>query len=367
MTDRQIDFLIAGADPIDLQRLDGPSLGSAAAELRDAITAEAGAPARPPRFRMPWAGRSLARRAVVVGLAGAACLGIAAFIGVNQLGDPAQPAWAAPLIRAAEASPRFLVGEDGWKIVRADQFGADTGEMLYARGSETAQLAWLPKTRRPIDRPTAANEGITLPATSYSDSRVVVTGIGTNRYRAAWHQGKWTLELDSEGVTRERLGEILSAMHPVGIDDWLSAMPASAVRPESRSVAVDEMLTDIPLPPNFDVAALREGQGLVKERYQLGAEVTTAVTCGWVGQWLEGRSSGDSARERKAVAAMTTSHDWAILKEMSEKGGWSSYIWSIADAMPTNADLPAGHSGFKIADSYGIEPNGDGSMGCKAP
>jgi hypothetical protein len=353
MTDRQIDFLLAGADPVDPNRLDEAGLDSVATELRDAIASEALEPALP-RVRRSWRRRTMTRRVVAVGLVAASCLGVAAFFGVNRVGDGSQTAWAAPLVRAAEASPRFLVGEDGWSITRADQWGGDTGigEMLYENGSEKAQLAWIPREMRPIETFNSETGEELVPLLGLRNSPVTISVGGTGWFRAAWHEGKWTMELDTVAASPERVAEIVGSLRPVGIDEWLSAMPAEAVRPDGRAETVDAMLADVPLPPGFDISKLREAPGVVNQRYQLGAEVVLTVVCAWVGRWVEARESGDAQALGESVAAMATSHDWAILKELDAETGYGQSVWPIADAMPTNGDIPAGRPGYKIADMY---------------
>jgi hypothetical protein len=311
---------------------------------------------------MPSAGRSLARRAVVVGLAGAACLGVAAFIGVNRVSDPAQPAWAAPALRAAATSPRLLLNGNGWKITRADQFGVDYGENVFENGRETIQLNWYSKKDRPIETPHPGSGTTAVPPTTLAGSPVVIARYdGSNRYRAAWHQGDWTLEFDGDASSPERFTEILLALRPTGIDEWLGAMPASTVRPDGRAVVVDAMLADIPLPEGFDVATLRAGEGLVNDRYQLGAEVTGAVACAWIGSWIDARKARDEAAIRKSVTAMARSHNWAILTEMDVPGDYPEVLWEYADAMAINADVVAGVPNMEVADSYRQ------SLGCTSP
>ena len=361
MTDRQIDFLVAGADPVGSARLPEGPLTASEAGLRDAIVDHAGDAPPLARFWPRWTRGHLVRRAVAVGLIGATGLGAAAVIGVNRLGDGAQPAWAAPVLRAAESSPRMLISEDGWSITRADQFGVDFGETVFENGRETIQLNWYPKENRPIEKPHPGSGTTEVAPTTLAGSPVVISYYGGERYRAAWHQGDWTLEFDGEAASAERFTEILHALRSVGVEEWLNAMPASTVRPDGRAAVVDTMLAGIPLPAGFDVAALRDANGLVNDRYQLGAKVAGSVACGWIGRWMDARAAGDAATIAQSVSAMATSHRWAILREMNAAGDYPEVLWELADAMPGNDDIAAGAPGFKIADSYR-----DG-LGCDAP
>lgn len=350
MTDRQIDFLIAASDPAGAARDDDAPLSPAEQELRDAI---ASSPAPPRRARVRWPAGTLARRAVAVGLVGAAALGAAAYAGIDRVGDGSQPAWAAPVLRAAQASPRMLIGEGGWTITRADEFGARFGETEFSNGRETVHLRWYPAAGRSSGSPSKGSGTTAVPPTTLDGARVAIVRYDdSDRYRAAWPSGRWTMELDGAATSPARFAEIVRSLRGAGVDEWLSAMPASAVRPDARPAAVDGMLAGVPLPPGFDVASLRAGAGQVKDRYQLGAEVSGTVACAWIGRWVDARASGDAPGARAAVAAMATAHGWAVLRGMDAEGDYPEVLWQLADAMGDDADVPAGKPGVTVADAY---------------
>src|SRR4051794_6707730 len=69
---------------------------------------------------MGRATRRRRRAALAAPALAAAAVAVAALLLVDRGGDRA---WAAPLVRVAQAAPRLLVGEPGWKVTRADEFG----------------------------------------------------------------------------------------------------------------------------------------------------------------------------------------------------------------------------------------------------
>ncbi|MEZ5246644.1 MAG: hypothetical protein R2707_16210 [Acidimicrobiales bacterium] len=135
--------------------------------------------------------------------------------------------------------------------------------------------------------------------------------------------------------------DVLRALQRVDLDTWLSAMPDSVVQNAQRSVVVGEMLADISLPDGFDVSALTSSTEL-KDRYQLGAEVTGAVGCAWVDQWTRARAEGDTLAAQAAVDAMAASHEWSILEEMSDEGGWPQVFWIVADGLAADGIVDGG-------------------------
>src|SRR5205814_4944474 len=108
---------------------------------------------------------------------------------------------------------------------------------------------------------------------------------GTNDFTALWVQDRYTIEFRGVAANKDQFAALLGTLHDVDVDTWLSAMPPSVVKPQEHGKVVDEMLSGIPQPPGLDRAALRSGDA-VRDRYQLGAQVTGAVACGWIREWV---------------------------------------------------------------------------------
>ena len=85
-----------------------------------------------------------------------------------------------------------------------------------------------------------------------------------------------------------------------------------------------------------------------------------AVACAWIGRWLEATDAGNRVAASAAVAAMATSHRWAVLKEMNREGAYPEVLWELADAMPADAPVSGGRP-LTIRESYGA------ALGCPTP
>jgi hypothetical protein len=118
-------------------------------------------------------------------------------------------------------------------------------------------------------------------------------------FSAVWEQDGSTIEIRGTARDLHDFTSTLSLFHQVDLDTWLAAMPASVVTPSSRADVVDQMLADMPLPPRFNLARLHIGP--LRDRYQLGAQVSAAVGCGWIDEWLSAKPDGDDARLQKPL------------------------------------------------------------------
>jgi hypothetical protein len=359
-----IDELVAQAAPIGDDVLDALGLDTLEVQLCAAIVAEPRPAPRTARRR-----RSPTRLRVAGALAIAVCAALVlagtSFLGTDQ---GTQRAWAAEAVRVANAVPRLLLGGTGWNVERADEFSVDFGEMTFAEGARRLDLKWnrvgpgAPHTGgRKNDR----------------DARVVartrVLGHGALVYRVGpggaddylsgvWRQGGYELELRSgwPGPQLRDAGALvalLTTLRAAGVDEWLSAMPASVVLPSDRDKVVRAMLADIPVPAGFDTARLTAGDS-VRDRYQLGARVAGAAACAWVEQWIQARSSGDGAAQAQAVRAMGTSRGWNILREMHPEGGYPRVVWQYADAIAGPGTVIGGRV-LTVEESYSA------ALGCE--
>jgi hypothetical protein len=358
MTD-ELQQRLGDAAPITDDQVRALALDELEAELCAAITAQPRpAPAERPRHRSRrWALPSLGTAAVaaavlIVSLAGSG--------GGARLSPAPERAWAASAVRVANAVPRLLIGEPGWRVTRADEFTVDQGEMTFSNGTATVDLHWRTGSFQTwvADR---AHSGDALPAVEVLGTRAKVFRYrgSSNDFTALWRSGRLTMELRSgypPRLSEDEYRRVLGSLKAVGVDHWLAAMPPSVVLPVETTRAVDAMLAGIPLPDGFDADALKR-DAAVRDRYQLGARVAGAVACGWIEQWIAARRAGDRGAAAAAVEAMQTSRRWPILREMQAEGDYPKVLWELADAMQHDSPIPAGRP-MPVAEGY------EAALGC---
>lgn len=329
------------------------------AELRDAILATAVPPPahRPVRVR-GWSIAGLAATAT------AAVLAVALIGGGDKLGTSPERAWAAPAVRVANAVPRLLLGEAGWKVTRADQFRVEEGEMSFSKDGRTLDLHWRGTDDHVDWVKDRAHSSKRLPDVRVLGATARVFEYdGSNRdFTALWRAGEYTMELRTSGaegvarLTAQEYSALLASLKQVSVDEWLSAMPPSVVLPVDSEETIDAMLAELPLPEGFDKSALL-GDESVRDRYQLGARVSGAVACAWIAQWADAKKAGDDGARDEAVAAMATARDWPILREMNAAGDYPEVVWDYADAIAGDATITAGKT-------LTVEESVDAALGC---
>lgn len=355
MNDQDLDRLVSSAVVGDAE-VGGLALDEVEAELCDAIMAtprEVASPPSPHRRGPAPAGTSRPRRRVPLRALGAAAAAVAMIVVVAlQPFGRGTGAWAEALVDAAEASPLLLVGEPGWTVTRADVWGhgGDGGEMTFTDANgRLLDLYW----RVPIGDASFGESHAALveDRTADADHNEELTVLGRNatllRQTGTAHRVSTLFGLDGQTIevrgtfaTIDDYRRVLLSLERVDVDTWLSAMPESVIASADRAPVVREMLADVPLPAGFDVTALETGP--LSDRYQLGAEVTRAVVCPWVGQWVDGRVADDRTSVDEATEAMRTSHDWAILNEMVTHGAWPEVVWEFAEAVAGDGTVRGG-------------------------
>jgi hypothetical protein len=304
--------------------------------------------------RVP-AKRRRARRWPALAVAAAAAAGAVLLVlagGADRVGTSPDRAWAAPLVRVAQAVPRLLITEPGWTVSRADQFTVNEGEMTFTDGTRTIDLHWNDRKFAGFiknrDDKTKRIGSVDVPGGTASVFRY--TGPG-EYFTALWPSGHYTMELRStSALSMDELRRVLESLREVSVDAWLRAMPASVVLPARARQAVDEMLTGIPLPPDFDIAALGSDARL-RDRYQLGALVAGAVACAWIERWVHARREGDDVAAATAAETMKGSRDWPLLREMEAEGDYPEVLWEYGDAMAGDATVLGGRL-LTVEESY---------------
>jgi hypothetical protein len=262
------------------------------------------------------AGGTERRRWVPVALGAAAAVLAALLLGTGWLGGSGsgRPEFAAAAIRVAQANPRLLVKTPGWKVLRADQFRPDEGEVTFGDGAHRLDMHWYPARAyggylRDRARVSPVASGTLLGQRS--------TTIEYTRGEYATMlapQGRVFVEVRGRLGTRAAYEEVLQSLRRVDVETWLEAMPPSVVRPAARSALVERMLRGTPLPPGFDPSALQD-ENSISSRSTLGVAVANEIACGWVESWIAARRNGDQAGARKAVEAMASSNRWSVVRQ----------------------------------------------------
>jgi hypothetical protein len=310
------------------------------------------------------------RRGLALG-AGLACVAaVAALVVFSVLpgGGRSGPAYAAAAIEVAEANPRLLITQPGWSVTRADQFEADSGEVTFSDGAHDLSIVWYPA--RFYDRYLRDRADVSTPVHSTllgRDATTVHYGREENATMLA-PEGSVFLEIRSMLGSKEAYDAVLSSLRPVDVDTWLAAMPASVVRPEDRAAAVEVALRGVPLPPDFDRAAL-EQEDTVRDRYAFAIEVASAVACGWVESWLAAKRAGDQKAVDAAVRAMSTAAAWPLMQGREVQRGWAMNLEYIAKEVARD-DLNVGPAGSVVhpdGSGYELGPAWSLALGCKPP
>ncbi len=275
-----------------------------------------------------------------------------------------RPEFAAAAIQVAEANPRLLVSAPGWKIVRADEFELDEGELTFSDGSHEFDIHWYPAGQYESFLRDRANVSTPEHGTMLGQQATTVD-YGREEYATMLSpQGNVFIEVRGQLGSKSAYEEILRSLRAVDIDTWLGAMPASTVRPEARSAAVDEMLRGIPLPAGFDAAALRN-ENSIADRDSLAVKVGNAVACAWTESWIAAREAGDEAAADRAVEVVEHSDEWPIVRET--KVPWFSNYAVVAREMRGGSLnwSPAGYETETNGKTFGFGPSWKLTLGCK--
>jgi hypothetical protein len=329
-------------DPI--RRL-APPVEPLAPEAVDRIRARALAPRRR-RRRPPLAG-------LLAPVVAAAAAGVALVVVPGGGEDREVPAPAGQALHADGGEPPRLLLGGGWKVARVDQWKPDRGEMTFARDGRELRLTWGPTEELIAGIPPEGKVEGARPELEFGTAegfRAEVWRGPADRYTATWADGDTTLVAQGEGESAAGFAGLVQSLREVGVEEWRRAVPATAVRPPERAGTVDEMLAGLPLPPGLDAEALRSSTA-TRDRYQLGAQVAGAVACGWIAEWAGAKAAGDDARVQRAVTALASSRDWAVLRQMDAEGDYPEVVWQYADAVAGNGTVMGGKR-LTVEESY---------------
>lgn len=258
--------------------------------------------------------------------------------------------------------PRVVLDASGWSMDYLDHTEGEnedgeyaTSEIQFVSGSSEAELRMNSGWHADLEELVAdrAREGERLEDQPIWDATAVVVGsVESEAFTAMWESNAVEYEFVMYDVNNERVDEatfrsLVAGLTQTTEEEWIEALPDEIVT--DRAAAIATYLEDIPLPPDFEAGSLEEGP--IEHWYGVAAETVGAVTCSWIEVWIDGKDAGDSEAEQRAVDAMTGSHDWQVLADMSDVGGYPSVVRDYAEAIAGDGTVTAG-TVLTVEESY---------------
>lgn len=258
--------------------------------------------------------------------------------------------------------PRILLDAPGWSITYLDHADAADGdgpraysETQFSAGSTEGALRMNSGSHADLEALIAdrANGSTRLTDQPIWDTSAVVVGESGSAFTAMWQSNAVEYEFVVYDVDEETFRSLLSSLTQVHEEEWISALPDEIVT--DRAAAIPTYLEDVPLPPDFETMSLVNGP--IEHWYPVAAETISAVSCGWIEVWIDGKADGNPDAVQQAIDAMSTSRAWPVLAEMDEIGDFPSGVWEYADAIAGDGTVTAGTI-LTVEESY------QGALGC---
>jgi hypothetical protein len=300
---------------------------------------------------------------VVAGLAAAAVLAtfVVGGIWLGQSGGSSDPGGETPVSPtvtvadtpstlanlAAGQLPRVLIDASDWSIVYVDHSeGVNAGgefavsDIQFSDRSDHAELRMNSGSHADLQALIAdrADDHVRIEDAPIWDTSAAVVDLGSG-FTAMWESNAVEYEFVAhEIVDEEKFRSLLSSLVQTSEEEWVSSLSEDIVSDRARVVST--YLMDVPLPPNFDTESLEAGP--VEHWYQVAAETISSVSCSWIDYWIDAKAAGDTEAVHRAVDAMSSSHDWQVLADMSSEGEYPNVVWEYADAMAGDGVIVAG-------------------------
>jgi hypothetical protein len=344
MSDDELDRLVRDADPYRPEighRLDGAQQSL----LEEIMSAP---PVRSLPLRRPLRRRfaaTVAAAAAVAGLIGATALlrpapesplvqpgiGASAGFGASPSAGTEENDEAAGRrldLETVASYPRLLIDEKGWKLdVIYGHEGLD-GSASWSKDGGTLEFSWSDEK---------FYQGM------YEDR----LGVGKPRSTTvAGQQGdffgrdKWDhevllkpkdgafVDIRAGGMTATRFQQVLDRVVRVGPEDFLAALPQAVVTPGEVRREAAVILADVPMPPGFDLSALRP-EGINSPDLFRG-RILRKVGCQWLLEWKRADQAGDAPAAETATAALRGATGWKFVKAEPGGSGWPHQIRELS-------------------------------------
>ncbi|KKK07220.1 hypothetical protein [Micromonospora sp. HK10] len=263
----------------------------------------------------------------------------------DPAGDPSAsgaPVRYSPVaLKAAEQNPRLLIDQPGWRATTVYGFTDQQGTIAFRNGDREVEMNWYPAAEYANFRADRLNVSDPEPVTVDGWSGDLFTYRADDFAVMLRPRDGVFVEMRGGVGHRADFDKVLARVVRADVRTWLAALPPEIVTPDRVDDRAAAVLAGVPLPPNFDQAALASLG--TNDAYQFGAGVTSKVGCGWIAEWLRADRAGDEAARRRAADALRSSHNWRVLHEMKDEGDWPEVFWETADKVAAG-QVPAGYA-----------------------
>lgn len=252
--------------------------------------------------------------------------------------------------------PRVLLHTPDWSITYLDHTEAEDDDgplahsnIQFSHGLTEAELRMNSGSHADLEALIAdrANSATLLADQPIWDTSAVVVGDGGSAFIAMWESNAVEYEFIVYDVDEEAFRALFSSLTQMHEEEWIAALPDEIVT--DRAAVVPTYLEGVPLPPDFDTASLESGP--IEHWYQVAAETISAVSCGWIEVWIDGKADGNTDAVQQAIDAMSTSRDWPVLTAMGEAGDFPIVVWEYADAIAGDGTVIGGTI-LTVEESY---------------
>lgn len=277
-------------------------------------------PTAPRRRRWVPAVAAAAAVAVIVG-------GLAA---LRLFDDPA-PVAVTPPFAAPSRGTLAVLDQPGW-VLRSATVQPSYGSLSYEKAGSQVEIRW--KAADLHDQYVADRTRIDAPAVDPGESLTVLGAPALLwAYAADDHtvirqvDGDVFLEVRGSGLGEPAYRALLTRLVAIAPGDLDDHLPARFVTAPERDDAVQRDLAGVPLPEGFGADDVESTES---DPYHLGADVSGAVTCAWIEQFVKARADGDTRAAQEAQDALSTSRDWPVLRRMNPEGDYPEVVWEIS-------------------------------------
>ena len=245
--------------------------------------------------------------------------------------QPTTSAPAATTSAAAPAAPQLIrwpprvLLDSGWDVITANERSIDEGYMTFSRDGVTVFVGWY-RGEVLADEAwyeekgfTAVGSGALLghPVTIYSGPQAEgapTQGLETSLVIDAASLSVQVMSGDSETtLSAEEYSALLAGVRQVETTEWEAALPERVVTPAERPAVVEEILTDVPIPEDFDPQWGNED--LTQDRTELAAELANSVACAWLNRYFT--ATEGSPQATGALDAIESIPSWPVSEELA--------------------------------------------------
>ncbi|WP_285598925.1 hypothetical protein [Kineosporia sp. NBRC 101731] len=218
---------------------------------------------------------------------------------------------------ATDGNPHLFMKDARWRLTSLSQDDERSGSQVFTLAGRTVTITWYPSRVADLVLSSRRADLRERDPLTIFGRRATVLEDALNQ-EVLFTSGSAFITVRVHGVRdRDAFTAVLSELQVLEPARWEDSLGPDVVRPEQSPEVAGQMLSDVPIPDDFDTSTL--ATRFSEDRTTFGGRVLGSVGCAWLGEYLRAYADQDEKKMAAVYKALSGYQQWSLQREINAR------------------------------------------------